>query len=39
MKRFLLTVAALALMAAGITGCHASGSVDPHGSTQVTSAR
>jgi hypothetical protein len=39
MKRFILTVAALGLFAAGIAGCHASADVDPHHSTSVTPAQ
>ncbi len=38
MKRMLLCFAVFAVMAGGLVGCHVSGSVDPHGSTQIVPA-
>jgi len=39
MVRSLLTLLALSLFAAGVVGCHADATVDPHGAAQVTPAR
>jgi hypothetical protein len=38
MKRLILSLLLLALMAAGLAGCHASAEVDPHHSTQLQPA-
>jgi hypothetical protein len=39
MIRTLLSLVVLGMFAAGIVGCHASASVDPHGSTSVIAPR
>jgi hypothetical protein len=39
MKRMILFVCALALMATGVVGCHASGDVGTNGQTHVSLAK
>ena len=39
MIRTILSFVVLGIVAAGVVGCHASASVDPHGSTSVVPAR
>ena len=39
MKKFLFTLLVLGVSAVAITGCKASGEVDPDGATQVAPAR
>jgi predicted small secreted protein len=36
MKRMLLLISALALMATGVVGCHASGDIGPNGQSSLS---
>jgi hypothetical protein len=39
MKKMILAALALAMCSFALIGCHAEGSVDPHGATSITAPR